>query len=700
MHPFRNRYLRLFTLVLPAAAGLTTARLSAAEPEAVKMVPFEVNAEFGADGVRIQNSHAVLNAHLLDAHGIGQMQDVTGLAPNLFTSNSDTRGFGDVLALRGVANSIFFSAPAVALYVDDVPSGSVSSYPSALLNVDRMVVAAGPQGTAYGRNAPGGVIDVRTREPHGDHHGNLQFEYGSFDLVSARAGFDGPLADELGYSASLGYSARDGYIDNTFLNRSADDRRALNGRGALYWKPQDAFQLRLGILAETVDDDATRLSSLGSPDPLAVSSDRNGVTEMDRLQFSLQARQRFAWGSLVATTSRQDWDLDLSETDLDLTALPLAFSAVVQREKIWTQEVRLESTPDSAPLQWRTGLFFSDATIAGDALREFVVPPGPFVPPGFVQTERTVFTIDQTHLAAFGSIDYALNERSTVEIGGRVEQVDSDLDRTKTSANNFGFPAPPEPALNASQDHRYVSVSTGLVHEVSDSLSLLARTSLAHKPDGFSGFTGNPRLARFDNERLWSTEAGLTFSPPKSRFGGSLVGFWSVIDDYQLERTVPNSTDFVVVNADAVTSRGLEAKFMWNPVERVWLDFQAGYTDAKFDTHADSSGTNVAGKRVPFIPRYTLRTGITVDLGGGLFASGSYAAVGRTFFDEQNTAFFSQASYGIVNAQLGYRLNDWSVTVYGHNLFDDEHYQFINPEIFAGSPGAPRRFGVLVSFAY
>src|SRR6185503_19065186 len=112
----------------------------------------------------------VLNQYLLDQHGVGQLQDISGIAPNLFTSNSDSRGFGDVVALRGSANSIFFSAPSVAFIIDDVPSGSVSSYPSSLLNIDSFVVKAGPQGTDYGRNAPAGVIDIKSRAPGSEHH--------------------------------------------------------------------------------------------------------------------------------------------------------------------------------------------------------------------------------------------------------------------------------------------------------------------------------------------------------------------------------------------------------------------------------------------------------------------------------------------------------------------------------------------------
>ena len=672
----------------------------AAEANATVMSPFKVEAEFGVDGLRIQNSQAVLNAYLLEQHGIAQLQDITGAAPNLATSNSDTRGYGDVLSLRGITNSIFFTAPSVALTVDDVPGGSVSSYTSGLLGVESFVVKAGPQGTDYGRNAPGGVIDIKTRAPGTQHRGTVMLDYGSFKYSAVQAAFDGPLGKQFAYSASVGLSDREGFITNTAKKITADDRRSVAGRGALFFRPDEKTQLRAGLTLERIHDDAGRLTSLFSPNRFNVASDLNGTTEIERLQFSFQAKRKFDCGTLTATTSRQTFDVDPSTTDLDLSPLPLAFSRVVQNEETWTQEVRFESTPGANKTQWRAGLFYFNTDSDGNALRQFIVPPNAFVPPNFVQTERTISGISQKNLAVYANLDQPLVPQTTLKAGLRIERNDSDITRTKAASNSYGFPSPQDPRLVLSQDSVNASLSVGVVHALSDSLSVQARTSLARRPEGYSAFTGNPVLARFNDEKQWASEVGLTFGQPKGRFGGSILGFWSKIEGYQFERTVPGSTDYVVVNAKEVVSRGFEAKFMWSPVERVWWDFQAGYTSATFEDHRDSSGANVNGRRVPFVPSFTVRTGVTVDFGSGFSVNASYAGVGRTYYDERNTAMFSQKSYGIANAQLRYRFDQWTVALYGQNLFQKGYYQFINPEIFAGAPGAPRRFGVQLTLQY
>ena len=111
-----------------------------------------------------------------------------------------------------------------------------------------------------------------------------------------------------------------------------------------------------------------------------------------------------------------------------------------------------------------------------------------------------------------------------------------------------------------------------------------------------------------------------------------------------------------------VTSLGIEAKFMWNPVERVWWDFQAGYTDATFDSHRDATGFSVNDRHVPFIPKYTLRTGVTVSSAKAFRRTRATPRWAERIFDERNTSLFSQKSYGIVNAQVRYRVEHWTAT--------------------------------------
>jgi iron complex outermembrane receptor protein len=278
---------------------------------------FEIFSEFSINDLNVDLSRSALNENLLGIYGATQLQDLAGLAPNLSSINSDTRGFGDILSMRGSANSLFFGSPSVGLYVDGVPGGSVFTYPSELVNISSVSILSGPQSTLFGRSASAGMIDIKTRRPGAESRQALQLEYGSYESIIIRGLSDGPISDTAAYSASIGYNARDGYIDNVVSGKTVDDRESLSGRLNFFLNPSDDLELRFGIFAESINDGATRLSSLFSPDPFEVSSNVEGITELDHMQLNFQLTKDFDQGELTATTSFQDWELHPNLTDLD-----------------------------------------------------------------------------------------------------------------------------------------------------------------------------------------------------------------------------------------------------------------------------------------------------------------------------------------------------------------------------------------------
>lgn len=687
-------------LILLWTATSLPAQTRALPMDTIDLDLLEIQSGYTFDDIQVEVSQSAFSENILGMYGAAQLQDLSGLAPNLTFIHSDTRGFGDILSMRGSANSIFFGSPSVGLYVDGVPGGAVSTYPTELVNLSSVRIRSGPQSTLYGRNASSGVLDIHTRRPGSEIRQALQLEYGSYESILVKGLSDGPMGDTSAYSAVIGYHSRDGYIDNVASGKTEDDRESLSGRFNFFVNPSDDLEMRFGVFAESVDDGATRLSSLFSPDPYEVSSDVDGTTELERLQLNFQLRKELERGELTATTSYQDWEMNPNLTDLDLSAFDFGFSKVIQDEELWTQEFRFVATPDNLATGLTAGLFFMDSTTHGDATRQFPVPPGDFVPPGFVQTEQTQFKIDRRNIALYANADSSVSDKAVLNLGLRLEENQSSIFRTKDSSNNFGFPGPPEPVVDDSQSETKTSATAGLTVTVAETVDFILRSSVSRKPEGYSGFTFNPRFTRFNGEKLWSHEAGIDFSSNDERMGGSLMVFVNDTDNYQFERTVPFSTDFVVVNAEEVSANGVEGKLVLNPARGLFFDFQAGYVNAEFDKHRNSRGVAVDGNHVPFIPEYTVRTGIRFEAENGFFGSTAYTAFGNTYYDELNQSAFAQSDYGIWDAQIGYRRENFSVSVYGRNLAGENHYQFINPEIQAGSPGAPQRFGLRLNLIY
>lgn len=637
----------------------------------------------------------------LDLFQAESVADLSGLRPGLHVVTSDTRGYGDVLSLRGSANTLFFSPPAVGMVIDDVPMGDVFSYPSGLMELEQLLVLRGPQGAAYGPNAAAGMIEMMTPRPGANNEFRFGTEYGSYDSWGAKLYSGGPLGGDFSHTLQLYGQGHDGYIHNRTLGDAVDDRSLYGGLANLYWRPADDTEVRLRVLAERADDGAARLSLLGSPDPFQVTSEIPGTTELERQQVSLHITKETPWGRFKSITAWQQWQLDPSIVDLDLAAsLPpmVSSSTILQEQAMWSQEFRWESPEDAGPWSWRSGLFLLDKSTDGDARRAFPVEPFPLFLPGFFVPfwERTRYTIDDWSVAGYGRVSYEVDDRLTLRAGARLEYASEEIRRKKT--DGFGGSS----VVQGKVDDWYLSPELGASYQVCENTSLYARSAIGIKPAGFSAFASTPATAGYDDETAWTNELGVNVSLPEQNLGFSVAGFWNRIEDYQVNRPDVASTDYFTVNADRVTSLGLEGELRWQPVDGLTVQASAGYVHAEFDSYQDpvAPGVWYNGNAVPFVPEFTGALGLRYDFPNGFYAQTALRAVGETFFNEANQAAFRQGTWWRWDAEIGYAREDFSVALYGLNLLDEEYYTFINPQIAAGSPGDPQLFGVRVRVGF
>lgn len=654
---------------------------SQAAPQPKELDPLVVSAA--------RDSGTILTSKDLDFFQVESVADLSGIAPGLFVVNSDNGGYGDIISMRGSANTLFFSPPAVGMVVDDVPMGEVSSYPAGLLAMDHIGVYRGPQGTTFGRNGAAGMIEMTTPRPGKNNEFFMGTEYGSYDSWGASLRTGGPLGAGFSQTLQLYHQERDGFMRNTTLGNHPDDRSISGGLANLYWKPTEDTEWRLRILAEREDDGSQRLSRLDSPDPFQVASDIAGESVIERQQVSLHWTKEGTWGKLKSITAWQNWQLDPSVTDLDLLNTP-GFgmsSRIVQDQQMWTQEFRWESPEDAGPWSWRTGVFFMDQSSGGDTLR---VLGGPF-------SESINYQIDQWNLAAYGRASYAVNANLKLMAGARLEYVDTRIDRTKTSTF-----APPVAPVHDGMGECYVSPELGASYVLSDNVRLFARSAIGVKPAGFSAFASTPGQASYDDETAWTNEVGAEYALPENHLAFSLTGFWNRIHDYQVNRPDLFSTDYFTVNADQVTALGLEAEVKWQPVDGLTVQGGAGYVNTEFDDYQDPllPGVDYDGNKVPFVPEFTASLGARYDFPNGFYLQSSVKLTGSTYFNEANNRAYRQGSYCCWDAEFGYMKQGFTIAVFGRNLMDEEYYTYINSQIQAGSPGDPQVFGVRATYEF
>lgn len=672
-------------------------------------------------------SLTVLDTSVLPIGNQVEVSALTALAPNLSIANSGVRAFGDVTTIRGTANTPFFSSPGTVVYLDDVPLGPTFAQGGSLWDPRRVDVLRGPRGTAFGFNAPGGVIRAQTAPPGNDYHASASAGYGSFESQSYEVTASGPVVkDRLSLSLHGYHEFNEGYIENTFLNKKADERDALGGRAVLRWTPTEDWDIRLTLSAERFDDGAQPITALNSPDRYQTESDLDAITQLDTQMQALRVERRFDWGNIVSITARQDWDLDPNTVDLDLSAanllagyvipgLPIdpiadsplqgATSTIRQRREQWTQEIRFESRADDpSPLSWSAGFFFMSAEVNGTSTRslpglafeELVIPFfGTFlVPTGqIVEYQDTAFDMTEENYALFGNLGWEVFDGFELKFGMRLDLAEREINRVRREGTERYEVRKPATYAN-------IAPEFGFEWKSCDWATFHGKTGLAFKPGGFSAYSDIAELAQFDTESIWANEIGVRFEALGGRLRLGATAFWNEIQDYQVERSITFG-EYIVINAPEVTARGVEVELVAQPFEGFVIGGNFGLTQAQFDDYRDPySELDYTGNEVPFVPAWTASAFASYRHACGAFARAEGTFVGDTFYDEVNTPYFRQSSYGLLGASVGYERGWFSVAAFGQNLTGSEYFSYVVPSILGGNVAPPQSVGIKVTLRY
>ena len=635
-----------------------------------------------------------------------RLNELLGYLPGFASIASDSAGYGDIVGMRGSTNTLFFGGAGVAMVVDDVPYGDVLGYSTEFFDLESFTLHRGPQGSRFARNGVGGLMELRTLGPTKEHEHGFSAEYGSYDLTHLRYRSSGPLDKDWSYSFQTYFKERDGLIDNITLGRDTDTREQLGTLGSLFYNPSEDFEMRFRFMYERTRDGSQRLSALPGTtsafgefvdsqlvkDPFKVASNIPGVTEIDRFQLSMHLDQDFGKVNLKSITAFSNWKLGPNTVDLDLTAFDLSRSSIRQEQNLFSQEFRVQSNQD-AEVRWLSGLAYLNKDNQGVANRFFPLFDN------ISANQFTNFDIDDESVALFGNVQWDAVDDLTIEVGGRLESVENSISRIKTDPIG-GLFMPLPPAFAGESNGVYFSPSLGATYVVNSQTSVFARTSLSYKPQGFTAFSDNAATTDFDEEQSLETEIGVRYQSSDQSLGAELRSYFKQIDDYQLNQSIPMTTDFIIANADRVEALGVEGEVFWKPVSGLTVQASAGWNQIEFEEHTGAAGADLSGNDVPFLPEFTAGMVVRYDFENGFFAQTGLRTVGATFFDETNNSDYRQGSYEVLDAQLGYQGDGWNAAIFARNLTDEDYYSFMNSQISAGVAGDPEMYGVRVGLEF
>ena len=361
---------------LPVVVFLVSVNVVAQENEAV----FEeiiVTAEKRSESLQdISQAVTVLSGKDLDNRQISTFVDISAIAPGVNVAKNE--GFKTVITIRGVGyetNQNAIATPSVSYHLDGIYVASPYALQTDFLDLERIEVLRGPQGTLFGQNSTGGAMNVVTQAPSTDGtYGSADLTLGDHGLTKLRAAINKPLNDKMAMRASFISNKRHGFTDNLTTGQDLDDADSISARVRVKYEPSEDF--RANFTAQYFDEDRNGSAQKGllDPTPDARELRQNSLTEhkLDAQLYSAVLEWDYETFSVKSLTSYQVDDIlvrrDNDRNDLNylppFAQLPSEYDPETNKQTTVTQEINLVSSePLFGKLDWVAGFFYLDTEI-------------------------------------------------------------------------------------------------------------------------------------------------------------------------------------------------------------------------------------------------------------------------------------------------------------------------------------------------
>lgn len=633
------------------------------------------------------NSLSSLSADELRQDLIPTFGELFSRVPNAVAMDGGGRSFANIFSIRGIGNSLQYSASSVGIYLDGVPLFRPRQYPGELIDAQAVTIYRGPQPTQFGMAGDAGIVSIETRFPGEHWAGEAAGSYSSFDEQRYKGFSGGPITGNFSVQIGGYFEKSDGYIYNPVTGSNHDETKGFGGEAKFLWRPSSESELAFLIWRQDSKDGANRLSPLGS-NPCEFPADYQGKTRSAITVGALRLRQENDDWKLSAVVSGQWWKLDPYRFDADFTADAIAKIKIPIDEESWVGEVTASSKTDLwSEVSWRVGLFAALDTWKFSNERVLAAV-------GMDSSRQRVST-GQVSTSGWLSIPFL--ERFRGWIGGRLTW------QRDEAMQSYQGPLAPNETLRASKESLVAAPDIGVEFQYDPSTSLYLKCTGGGKPAGYTPFLAATELSEYESEFLINGEIGFKRAWLDNRFAVQAAAFFYSIENYQYE-SISASGNYSIYNIPEVRGMGFEVECIAQPLDTLLVTSGFGLSDVTIRSGADPmTGRSVRGNQVPYAPfcNFTGSVSWRPLENWLLFLEG--LVIGQTPASLDNRNRFTQSTYGLLNLRFGYEWEFASIHFVANNLTDTEYYSLIVPNLGAagvGSPGQPRSFGVQCSLRY
>ena len=735
MH-LRNKFGLIGAAVAAALYGLPAAAQSPAQPVASEemeevLVTARMRSESRQDVPITVN---VFTAENIEAAGIQKPADFIARVPNMTLVETQNAGNAFVV-LRGISQARN-SEPSVAVLVDGVLETNPAEFNQELFDIEQIEVLKGPQGAVYGRNAIGGAIIIRTKDPGDEFEGRVKLGAGNGSSINAQGEVSGPIGDTFGYRASVNYYDTDGYLPSTFLGGKADPVQSLAGRLRLTFKPSDTFSGDVRLSYENLDtrgfyfviprdDEANPFSTFTTPpnandvsSPIQV--DQTGVDNRDLFTGAVKLDFKLGGGTLSSISSYNSTEEIITGDAYDFRPAATSIFNVLlgfdlnQSQFLdlssWSQEVRFTSS-DEGRLRWilggyfvHTDRFISTGNMVDDGTGVYPVYHHPRLTGNNPSATFLADSQDNDAWAVFGDATFEISDQFELDVALRYDE-DRRENTTETPTAFL-----PDPSASTGEVRTETFSETQpkvtLRYKPSDDITLYGGWSRGFRSGGFnqtgvgavadaSGIAGVNDIFQAEVADTWEVGIKGSFLDRRLNTGLALFDTKST-NGYFFVFLAANSTQNLG-NLDA-KYKGAEFDISWRATDHLELFGSAGYTDSEITDMEDPS---VIGNQAPLVSRVTYNLGAQLDQplndSLNLALRVDWRHVGETWWEPYNTT--SRDPIDLVDLRLGLEGKKWAVTAWSKNLTDENYNAEFSPGGFLFR-ALPQRYGVEFSYSF
>ena len=641
----------------------------------------------------------------LEREQINLVKDVAALTPGLnISSDAVGRAF---LAIRGVGNTLIDSVqPGVGIFIDGIYQPNTSYLNSPVVDVERIEVLRGPQGTLFGNNTLGGAINVITRAPTDHFEGRATVSYaGPDNYQTVGASISGPLIKgALRGRLAANYHSQDGFSTNLLAGGDARPLETQAVNGTLVWDIPQAQRTELSLNAywNRVTGSQTAYNTVNSPTNYVddVLLNKNSIAEYTYSGINAKLVVDLTPNTTMTTILAYDDKDGRASGDGDFGAVPAIFVLDGRNDRqTYTGEARFD-TNWSDRFSTLIGVFAQKSDNTDDISQ----------------------TIDAGYLILGLPLGALVLPQHTIR--------DSELQSQAIYANGFyNLGDDWELSAGIRFDHQEVSIDGTVGQYTADEWEprvTLRRTwnpqhsSYASISRGFRGGGANPAGAPnpfYQGDSVWTYEIGDKFTNESRTLTVNSAIYFNDYSHYIGQNSLTPGLIAVNLNTGSVESYGVELEGVWTPNSMFQLKAGGTYNHARITDDSEYAaiiGHGLPSDRILFQPDVNgfVTGSFTYPLGSGelrtdLTASYKGERVGSTL---SPTVFPTLEAYTIVNANVAYQWGNYTASVFATNLFDADYYDsYLDKSLLAafgfpaalvhdlGITGDGRRVGVRLS---